>query len=199
MGKAFTDEEKMIIHNKLIKVGLDDISKYGFKKTSIDDIAKKVGISKGAFYKFFPSKEVFFFTALESLEKDIKAEAIKIIPRSTTNLREDLVNNFCDYMNDIKVHKFVLLLHCDDLETICRALPDGAMEKHMNKDNDDILDIIKPLEDLVDVKKLDLDFISGMLRVLFLTITHEAQIGEGVINKVIRAQVEIVVDNILKE
>ena len=40
-------EEKESIYGKLIEAGSISIAKYGFKKTSIDDIAKKVGISKG--------------------------------------------------------------------------------------------------------------------------------------------------------
>lgn len=197
MGKAFTDEEKLIIYKKLIRVGLDEISTYGFKKTSIDEIARKVGISKGAFYKFFPSKEMFFFSILESVEKEIKKEAKKIIPKESNNLREDLIINFCNYVSNNEMNKFVSLLQCDDLDNIFRSLPEDEVKRHFHKDENDVLDILNPLEHLINISKIDLEFISSMLRVLFLTIQHKQQIGDSSIDKIIRAQVEIIVDNIL--
>lgn len=199
MARAFTDEDKVVIREKLIKIGIDDISKYGFKRTSIDDIARRGGISKGAFYKFFNSKEVFFFEIMESIEKDIKEEAKMIIPTSKENLKEDLIENFCKFLNSVKVSEFILLMHCGDLETIYRGLPEGALEEHLAKDNREALEILKPLEAFIDMSNVDVNFISAMLRVLFITITHEEQIGRDQIDKVVRAQVEVVVNHVLKE
>ena len=55
------------------------------------------------------------------------------------------------------------------------------------------------LESLIYISKIDMEFTTSMIRVLFLIIKHEMQVGESTIYKVIRAQVEIIVDNILKE
>lgn len=43
----------------LIRAGLEQLTETGFAGTGIDSILKKVGVPKGSFYYYFPSKEVF--------------------------------------------------------------------------------------------------------------------------------------------
>ena len=55
MARSFTEREK-----ENIKKGLQDACKrswtqYGYKKTSVDELCREAGISKGAFYLFFES------------------------------------------------------------------------------------------------------------------------------------------------
>lgn len=37
----------------------------GYEKTSISDIAKEMNVAQGLFYRYFPSKEILFDTAIE--------------------------------------------------------------------------------------------------------------------------------------
>lgn len=46
-------------------------TQYGYKKTSVDEMCKQVGISKGAFYLFFESKEALFCEVLCSVQREI--------------------------------------------------------------------------------------------------------------------------------
>jgi AcrR family transcriptional regulator len=54
---------------------LDEASRlflhYGFKKTTMDDIARRVGISKGALYLHFDSKEAIFFDIVDELRNTV--------------------------------------------------------------------------------------------------------------------------------
>ena len=43
----------------LIRAGLEQLTETGFSGTGIDSILKKVGVPKGSFYYYFPSKEAF--------------------------------------------------------------------------------------------------------------------------------------------
>lgn len=61
MPKGFTYEEKEIITEKLMKECKLNWQKYGYKKTSIDNLCQDIGISKGSFYSFFESKEALFY------------------------------------------------------------------------------------------------------------------------------------------
>jgi AcrR family transcriptional regulator len=196
MAKAFTDEEKIVIYNKLIHLGSEYIARFGFKKTSIEEIAKGVGISKGAFYKFFPSKEIFFFRIMEEIEKEIKGKAMKIIPKDRRNFKEDLINNFFEYLIILKQPEYATFFGCDDYEFIIRGIPEEEIAQHFKKDNQDILDILKGSEDLIDYNNIDIDFVNGIVRTIFLCITHSNQVGEDVIDKVIRAQLEILINHI---
>ena len=68
MPRAFTDQEKKNIRLKLIESGKIAFGQYGIKKTGIEDLAKMAGISKGAFYQFYPSKEDLYFAVIRQYE-----------------------------------------------------------------------------------------------------------------------------------
>lgn len=57
---AFTDEQNEQIRNDLIREARRCGITIGMRKTSVEQLAEAVGISKGSFYKFFDSKELLF-------------------------------------------------------------------------------------------------------------------------------------------
>ena len=56
MARSFSEREKENIRKSLIDICKQSWTQYGYKKTSVDEMCKQVGISKGAFYLFFESK-----------------------------------------------------------------------------------------------------------------------------------------------
>ncbi|WP_277408464.1 TetR/AcrR family transcriptional regulator [Lacrimispora xylanisolvens] len=71
MPKGFSEQEKNNIREKLIEACKENWEKYGYKKTSIDELCLKVGISKGAFYLFFGSKEALFLETLSVIQNNL--------------------------------------------------------------------------------------------------------------------------------
>ena len=59
MGKAFTEEEREEIREKLRRTGLKILAKTGIKDISIRDITKQAGIAQGGFYTFYANKDEF--------------------------------------------------------------------------------------------------------------------------------------------
>ena len=55
MARSFTEREKENIKRSLQEACKQNWTQYGYKKTSVDDLCRQVGISKGAFYLFFES------------------------------------------------------------------------------------------------------------------------------------------------
>ena len=53
MAIAFTEEECVNIRESLLKEAYILIQEKKVKDITVDELAKSVGISKGAFYKFF--------------------------------------------------------------------------------------------------------------------------------------------------
>ena len=50
---AYSEEDKEHIRNALITVGLELMAKQGIQHTTVEQIYKKVGISRTFFYSFF--------------------------------------------------------------------------------------------------------------------------------------------------
>ena len=79
MARSFTEREKENIKRSLRETCKQSWTQYGYKKTSVDDLCKQAGISKGAFYLFFESKEALFCEVLCSVQEQICNAALEVI------------------------------------------------------------------------------------------------------------------------
>lgn len=61
---AYSEEDRERIRTALITVGLELMARQGIQHTTVEQVYKKVGISRTFFYSFFPTKEDL---ALETL------------------------------------------------------------------------------------------------------------------------------------
>lgn len=64
MAKAFTEEEKKEIREKLLEAGLRLFKEKGLKKVSVRELTEAVSIAQGGFYTFFESKEELFLACV---------------------------------------------------------------------------------------------------------------------------------------
>ena len=81
MARSFTEREKENIKKSLQEACKQSWTQYGYKKTSVDDLCRQVGISKGAFYLFFESKEALFCEVLYSVQEQICNAASEVIEK----------------------------------------------------------------------------------------------------------------------
>ena len=115
MPRSFTEREKEKIKRSLQETCKQNWTQYGYKKTSVDELCKQVGISKGAFYLFFESKEALFCEVLCSVQEQIcnmasevmeqrkdkygVAEALKLIYREYDKNNFLYDSNSMDFIN----------------------------------------------------------------------------------------------------
>jgi AcrR family transcriptional regulator len=59
---GYKDEAK----NRIIQLASELFVEQGYKKTTMTDIAKKLGVSKGAIYQYFSSKQELLFEAMKN-------------------------------------------------------------------------------------------------------------------------------------
>jgi AcrR family transcriptional regulator len=76
MAKAFTADEKTAILERLKNEAVRCLTETGIRKTTVEELCAAAGISKGAFYLFFPSKEVLFFAVIQDWHE--KAEDVML-------------------------------------------------------------------------------------------------------------------------
>lgn len=82
MAKGFTESEKQNIRERLLTECAKGWSKHGYKKTSIEELCSKTGISKGAFYLFFDTKESIFCETLALVQDNLYKLANGILDRT---------------------------------------------------------------------------------------------------------------------
>ena len=70
---------------QILQASLEVFGSYGYKKTSMQDIADTLGISRPALYQYYKNKEAVFLALVEYTLKLGEQAAIKGFSRSTDN------------------------------------------------------------------------------------------------------------------
>jgi AcrR family transcriptional regulator len=85
---AYSEEDRERIREALIITGLDLMAKQGIQHTTVEQIYKKVGISRTFFYSFFPTKEDLIVETLYFQQPRIVAYAKKLMADPALSWRE---------------------------------------------------------------------------------------------------------------
>jgi AcrR family transcriptional regulator len=72
----------------IIEAGREIFARYGFKKTTMDDIARAVRKGKSSLYHYFKSKEEVFGAVVEKEAAELKAELLQAIHNQPTPQRK---------------------------------------------------------------------------------------------------------------
>ena len=85
-------ENKLSSRDKLLESAATLFLEKGYDATSVNDICKHAGVSKGSFYYYFETKQVLFLTLIEKWANDLMQTVLsKSIPMKS-NLKEVLLN-----------------------------------------------------------------------------------------------------------
>ncbi|MFT7582329.1 MAG: AcrR family transcriptional regulator, partial [Myxococcota bacterium] len=72
MPRPFTPDEQLKIRRRLLEAGRDALTATGFRKTTVSQLARAAGISKGGFYLFFADKTALWMVLLREAEADLR-------------------------------------------------------------------------------------------------------------------------------
>lgn len=176
MGKAFDENEKDIINKSLLEKGRELFLTYGLKKTSIDDIIKAVGIAKGSFYKFYPSKEELFFTLLEMEDLAQKEFLSTIQALDFETFRGFIKQSVHEGINNSIAS---VLFDQSEYALLVRKLPKERLEKHMGADDAFAREITEKLAAGGVILNQPPKIISSLFRAIALLSLNKEQIGEN--------------------
>lgn len=85
---AYSEEDRQRIRSELVKTGLELMSRQGVMHTTVEQIYKKVGISRTFFYSFFPAKEDLIVEALYLQQPRVLEYARKLMNDPGLSWRE---------------------------------------------------------------------------------------------------------------
>lgn len=174
MAKAFTEQEADIILQNLKAAARRYAASRGVRKTTVDELAREAGISKGAFYKFYPSKEMLFFEILEDMHTEIYAAAAEVLKQNRANSSADraaeAVLAACKIMAESGMMDFME----QDAAFLLRKIPAEVQEKHYHSDEVHIKELLSNagLE-----PNGGMELAAATVRGLFLTVSHRENIG----------------------
>lgn len=138
---TFSDIEKSNIKETLISSCEESWSRYGYKKTSIDELCAKAGISKGSFYLFYHSKEELFCDVmLKAQEKLIQLTKENLGPNPT---KQDLATALKLVFREFSKLTFITETHTPDFIAFMNKLPKEKREEMEAHGNYDLRDVIR--------------------------------------------------------
>ncbi len=114
------------MRNTIISIATDVFAKFGFKKTTVDDIAQALRKGKSSIYYYFKSKDEIF-EAVVDREADVLRTKIKEVLNSSLNamlklrevikLRLELVNEMVNYYALLKNNDLTNLTFAEKLRS----------------------------------------------------------------------------------
>lgn len=143
MGTPFSESEMRTLRERLIKTAKELLVRFGVRKTTVEQIAQTAGISTGAFYRFYDSKELLFFEVLELMHKEIYGRALDIL-RSRTDLpdaeRMELAFlSFFSHISELGISD----VWETDMDYLLRKVPEETLSNHWSDDKSHIRDLIE--------------------------------------------------------
>ena len=119
LPKCFSDVEKEAIRNNLKKEANKCMEQYGIKKTTVDELVKRVNIPKGTFYLFYPSKEVLLFEVLLEILDRINEEVYQaIVNISKDNLVESFTEVLFTFYKRLSEEPVLNILNSSEIEIL---------------------------------------------------------------------------------
>ena len=65
LPKSYSDQERAYITKHLKEEAAACMGQFGIRRTTVDELVKRVKIPKGTFYHFYPSKELLLFEVIQ--------------------------------------------------------------------------------------------------------------------------------------
>ncbi len=177
MPKAFTEYEKDLIGKRLLEQGYKLFSAYGLRKTNIEELAQAAGISKGAFYNFYASKEELFMDVVEHAEIRVRQEILAVVdlpgPSSRARLLAVLKKAFAIF-ETMPILQYVT---GSDYGLLFRKFPAEKLQEHLASDQAFIEELFTHCQNAGIPIRARPEQIIGLLYPLVLTILHKDDWG----------------------
>lgn len=191
MPKSYTESEREYIKNRLMEEAQKCLKIFGFRKTTVDELVKRVNIPKGSFYLFFKSKELLFYEVLcdyhVELHEDLKTRFEALDEPVSMEQVSEMVFELYKRVEASFMYKFFVN---GDIELLMRKLPPEVADEHMKKDDYSIRRLIAMIPGMnEDRAKL----FSAAMRAIFLSMLHKHEIGEEVFEDGLRLMIRGVV------
>lgn len=193
MATAFTSRERERIYESLRDAALNSAATVGMRRATVDELAHEAGISKGAFYRFFDSKEHLFLSMLERLHEEMYGNAERVLEeRTDLPIRERTIQAVYEVCRVAEKHDVIPFMR-EEVPLLLRRLPDELLREHYISDDERIKRLILK----ADVSlKTSLETAVTAIRVLLMTLSFKNDVGED-FDDALRLMIEGACDRML--
>jgi len=179
MPKAFTEHEKELIGKRLLEQGHKQFSTYGLKKTNIEELTEAVGISKGAFYIFYESKEALFMDVAEQAEEHFRQEVLAVIDLPGPSPRARLLAVLKKVFTRWKMIPLLQFFTRGDYDLLFRRIPEEKLREHLTSDQKFMVELIIRCRQAGIPIQVPVEQFSSLMYALMIVSLHEEDLVPG--------------------
>lgn len=181
MPRSFTAEESDRIRERLKEAAGESFARRGIRRTTVEELAKAAAISKGAFYRFFDSKEDLLLTLLDEYEISAHAaieEAVRADPRHGIDALIDSA------LHAVEQNPLLPVLMSEEGLRVIHSLAPAEQEALLERDVrlvERVLGVLREAGIRLDISE---QVLMGLLRSLVFVGRHRADIGDNLVDDV---------------
>lgn len=187
MPKPFSESERKIIKQRLMDAAGECLAQFGARKTTVDELVKRVNIPKGTFYLLYESKELLFFDIFRRFHDETHNKMLAEI----TGMKGDInplgmTELIFSLFKRIEASFMLKFLIEGDLEMMLRKIPPETAEKYAERDYLGIDLLISSVPGLNPYYSR----VSGAaLKGVFMSMLHKHEIGEELFDDALKVMI----------
>lgn len=187
MPKIYSEEEKKHIIQRLKEEANILMQEKGVKKTTVDELVQRVGIPKGTFYLFYPSKEMLLFDVAQDFHGQVDEHMINGVYKIIQDKKifmdklnfsgcvEELTDLILGAMEITYNSCLKVLLEPESMELVLSKLPNDVLAKHREDDSDMGAGMFK---ELAMKNNINVQALSGAFMMIIFGGMYKREIGE---------------------
>lgn len=185
MPKKISASEREHIKARLIEEARLCLTQFGMRKTTVDEIVKRVNIPKGTFYLFYPSKELLIFEVFCKMHDELQADVMRKMDALQGNVNvETITEMLFEVYKQVDSTFIYSFATGGDLELLVRKLPPDVIQEHTKQDDFSMKKLLSMLPGTYTDEHVKL--FSAALRAVFCLMPHRKEIGEDIFNETIK-------------
>jgi len=191
MPKGFTEQERTYIKRRLMEEAEKCLTQFGARKTTVDELVKRVNIPKGTFYLFYESKELLLFEVISAFQTELQMDMLNRLKEFNDQITsEELTGLLFELYKRVESSFLYQFITTGDLELLMRKLPEEVVKAHAEEDDFSLEQLLA----MLPVKKTENSkTFSAALRAIFLSMLHKREIGEEVFEEALRMMIRGIV------
>jgi AcrR family transcriptional regulator len=178
MPRAFTDAERSAIRGRLVAAGQDLFARRGIRATTVEQLARAAGISKGAFYFFYPSKEALFFAIVEEVEEEIQGRLVEQVMEDPGEALRHLLRFALAARDENPLFDVAT---SEEAVAVLRTMPQEEQDRFLRRDVEMTQALAERLESAGVRVAASPSTLAGLLRALVFVGMHREDIGADVV------------------
>jgi len=192
MPKAFSDHEKETIRQQLREAGQRLFAVHGLKKTSVDDLTQATGISKGAFYLFYDSKEELLMEILEQIEVTMQTAILEFALQPEHNARANVRTLLTNLLVLWDEYPLLKQFGQEEYRLLVRKLPPARVQRHVDQDERFVRHFAEKFHREGIPMRIAPYLVANLFKSLFFVSLHRDELGNAAYAETMSVLVDLI-------